>query len=201
MPTGYTADITDKTTLAEFTLRCARNFGALILMRDDPMDAPIPKFQPSEYHVKALEDAQSRLAAAKEMTAEQAAEQVPKYNTDARTNRERQRTERDTLRGNYRRMIAMVEGWQPPTADHVNLKKFMLQQLKESIEWDCPDDGGEFSERCYPNFSGTLSDWIAKAQSSAAHDVEYHAKELAEEVERTNQRNRWVKQLRDSLKP
>ena len=43
MPTGYTADIQDGkiTTLREYALSCARAFGALIMMRDDPHDAPI----------------------------------------------------------------------------------------------------------------------------------------------------------------
>jgi len=37
MPTGYTADLNDgkQVTFQEFTMKCARAFGALIEMRDD----------------------------------------------------------------------------------------------------------------------------------------------------------------------
>lgn len=54
MPTGYTHKIKDGMTFKEYALRCARNFGALMDMRDDPMDAPIPIFTPSGYHEEKL---------------------------------------------------------------------------------------------------------------------------------------------------
>src|SRR6185437_5714856 len=43
MPTGYTYPVTDGkiTQFNDFAMSCARAFGALISMRDDPRDAPI----------------------------------------------------------------------------------------------------------------------------------------------------------------
>ena len=79
MPTGYTLDLYDvkDITFEEFALRCARAFGALISMRDEPIDAPIPeRFEPSDYHLKELEKAKKRLKEVKkwnEETAEQEA--------------------------------------------------------------------------------------------------------------------------------
>lgn len=47
-------------TFPEFAMRCARNFGALIMMRDEPLDAPIPeKFEPSGYYKKEYEKAKA----------------------------------------------------------------------------------------------------------------------------------------------
>jgi hypothetical protein len=43
MPTGYTAPIADGMTFEQFALGCARAFGALVTMRDEPSDAPIPE--------------------------------------------------------------------------------------------------------------------------------------------------------------
>ena len=201
MPTGYTADISATTTFKEFALRCARNFGALILMRDDAMDAPIPEaFEPSDYHRKALDDAKSRLAAAKEMTVSEAARQIQESNQKALSDQKRVTAERDTLLANYRRMAGLVEAWQEPSLDHRNMKKFMLDQLRDSIEWDCPDDGGDFVRRCYSTFAGSPADWIADCIRRAEHDLEYHTKHEREEQERTAARNLWVKQLRESLK-
>ena len=59
MPTGYTAKLMEQgQTFPEFIMSCARAFGALIMMRDDPANAPIPeKFEPSDYHVRALKKA------------------------------------------------------------------------------------------------------------------------------------------------
>lgn len=65
MATGYTCDVSDGkiTTLRDFALRCARAFGALITMRDEPFDAPIPeKFEPhTDYHDKAIREAREQL--------------------------------------------------------------------------------------------------------------------------------------------
>ena len=62
MPTGYTLELYDgkDITFEEFVLKCARAFGALINMRDEPRDAPIPeRFEPSYYHLKELIKAKS----------------------------------------------------------------------------------------------------------------------------------------------
>ena len=60
---SYTYELVDKKlTFPQFAMRCARAFGALIEMRDDSMDAPIPdEFSPSDYHVKAKAKAEETL--------------------------------------------------------------------------------------------------------------------------------------------
>lgn len=58
MPTGYTAGVKDGTVtdFKAFVMQCARAFGALIDMRDDPSDVPIPKsFAPSSYGKNILD--------------------------------------------------------------------------------------------------------------------------------------------------
>lgn len=65
MPTGYTAPIYEgkQITFPEFAMQCARAFGALIDMRDDPMDSPIPDaFVPDTYHARELVKAREQLA-------------------------------------------------------------------------------------------------------------------------------------------
>jgi hypothetical protein len=59
MPTGYTAKLYDgDQKFQDFAMECARAFGALIEMRDEPMNAKIPEtFEPSEHHVNGLERA------------------------------------------------------------------------------------------------------------------------------------------------
>ena len=59
MPTGYTARLCDgEQTFKDFAMLCARACGALIEMREDPMDAPIPeKIKRSSYYDEALSKA------------------------------------------------------------------------------------------------------------------------------------------------
>ena len=64
MPTGYTMILTEEKEIdfKEFALRCARNFGALIMMRDEPMDKEIPEeFPVSDYHSKKLNECMEQL--------------------------------------------------------------------------------------------------------------------------------------------
>ena len=73
MPTGYTAAIADGVTFEQFALNCARAFGALIDMRDEPSDAPIPeRFEPSNYHEKKIAEINDELVRLKEMSQDEA---------------------------------------------------------------------------------------------------------------------------------
>lgn len=65
MATGYTHPVAEGTVtdFATFALDCARAFGALITIRDDPPGTPIPdEFTPSTWNAEAKEGAEARLA-------------------------------------------------------------------------------------------------------------------------------------------
>lgn len=115
MPTGYTADIANDISFEQFVWRCARGMGALIMMRDDPYDAPVPEeFKPSTYNAEALKEAQARLTALRSMTPEQvkvAAEEA--YVAEIERWNEH-RDEKQSLRKKYDAMLAKVRAWEPP---------------------------------------------------------------------------------------
>lgn len=195
MPTGYTAAVKDGavTALPEFAMGCARAFGALIMMRDEPADAPIPEFQPSDFNAKALEAAIARQAALKEMDPSACEEAALKaYNAQC-TSRASEIRERTADRERYESMLEQVKGWEPPTNDHQRFKAFMVEQLQESIKFDC----GEYPMSELVHLTG--AQWLAGELQHAQRDIDYHKKAHAEEVERTNGRNAWVKALRESL--
>lgn len=201
MPTGYTSDLTLDTSFRDFAMRCSRAMGAMILMRDDPLDAPIPdEFQPSDYHLKAIDDARSKLAAVSEMSITDAQADLEKHNAAMLKSRKESRDRDVKQRAIYERMIAQVETWTPPTADHVNFKTFMLDQLRESFRFDCHDDKAD-SYDYYKSFDGTADQWREELRSKASRDVSYHAAEWEKEQQRTRERNEWVRNLKQSLKP
>lgn len=196
MPTGYTADVqSGKTTeFRDFALQCARAFGALVLMRDDPNDAPIPEaFPPSTFAAERLVKARAELDRLQSMTpaeAERAATDAHHTAlTQWRERAERRRVERER----YGAMLAKVRAWEPPTVDHLELKKFMLDQLVQSIDFDC---SAEYDEQPTKQ-SG--AEWHAATVKAAEQDIAYSAKSDAEERTRTDGRNRWIQQLRDSF--
>src|SRR5665213_2401224 len=65
MPTGYTSKLYEgkDQSFNEFVMRCARAFGALITMRDDPSDAPIPdEFTADSYYSERIATTTRELA-------------------------------------------------------------------------------------------------------------------------------------------
>lgn len=193
MPTGYTADISKGITFRQYALNCARAFGALIAMRDDPADAPIPeRFEPTDYHANELQQATDRLAQLRLMSPAEAEQAATAAYNSACEERARQVREKDELRAKYEAMLAQVVAWKAPTPDHIEYKNFMEKQIRESIDWDCRIFGD-------PPQQFTGAQWLAEEIRKAEWAINYHIKHDREERERVEGRNGWVKALRDSL--
>lgn len=197
MPTGYTAAIADDITFNDFVMSCARGMSALVMMRDEPMDAPIPeRFEPSDYHTKKIAEAITiidRLAGMTEDEAEQAASDTYEAAIAAQAAAIHCN---DTLREKYNAMLAKVEAWQSPSADHDGFKKFMVEQITSSIDFDC--DNRYYRDQKHTRLTG--AEWRAQEEAKARKDIAYHEAENAKEIERTEARNTWLRQLRESLK-
>lgn len=201
MPTGYTDPVyTKKLTFPEYAMGCARAFGALIMMRDDPADAPIPQeFFPSDYHKKALDSAWEKLTFLKGMSPAEvrlwgSAEQKKQMESLQEIRNKSEDAERIAA---YQRMLAHVEAWEPPTNDHVKFKEFMADQLRQSIEGDAPTRW--YDESISRLAARTPVEMHAYELAEAERSVAYHTKEWDAEVKRTRERNEWVAALRKSL--
>lgn len=195
MPTGYThavqtGEVADFET---FALQCARAMGALIMMRDELMGAPIPeRFEPSTYHRRELEKAEARLLELRSMTPDEVRAAWREKREEAGRRRQEYRERKQVEESRYRAMLAEVEAWEPPTDEHAGLKSFMAEQLRESIRFDCGD--------WLPDADLPAADeWFRAEVEKAEQDIERHRSEDRKERERTEARNRWIQQLRDSL--
>jgi hypothetical protein len=92
-------------------------------------------------------------------------------------------------------MVAQIEEWEPPTGEHVRLKEFMLQQVRDSMPTtDYYDDQIAIVQ------AKDAEELVAERFATLQHNIAYHDQHYAEEVERAKQRTDWVRQLRDSLK-
>jgi hypothetical protein len=195
MPTGYTQIINDKpdTTFGQFTLRCARAMGALIMLRDEPMDAPIPDNvgYVSTYHAERVQSATDDLVKYSAMDDEDCEIAAEKEYKQALADYRERMLEKKTQARNYGAMLGQVLAWKPPTAEHKGMKEFMEKQLRESIEFDCytPDKPVKQSG----------PEWKAAKIASAIHSLDYSTKSQKEDEERNKGRNEWIKALRDNL--
>lgn len=193
MPTGYTAMIEegDGCTFEEFVWLCARNFGALVLMRDHPLGARVPeKFEPSDYNAKRMEEARAELRRLDEMTPTEIDAAIKAEREEIIAVNTKYALEHRRKKERYEAMRRCVEKWKPPSPDHQGLKEFMLDQIRISMD-DRP------YQRELPECDPTA--WLAGKKQEAQRSLAYHTTAHAEEIERTNGRNLWVQQLRESV--
>jgi len=198
MPTGYTSKIYDgeQVTGKEFIMTCARAFGALIEMRDEPMGAQIPEeLKVDTHHEKQLERSKQELNNYKNMPIEEIQELVDETYKKKIEENKKYYNEKLELKNRYERVLAEVEQWKLPSPEHQNLKDYAIRQLEESILFDC----GHIEDYAKEVKKETAEEYIQRQIDSCLWNIEYHQKEWDKEVKRTNERNLWIKQLRDSL--
>lgn len=193
MPTGYTAKVADGTitSLKDYALICARAMGALVTMRDLPADAPIPKIlEPNDYYsnkiaetksrmtqILGLSDAESELFARTEYLLK-----TEEYN--------KERSKQEKVKSRYEAMIAQVESWDCKAE---GLKDFMLGQLRSGLDFDYVKHYNPEPEKI------TGKEWLEKTLNELEKALAYYQEGHEKEIARTNDRNRWLKALWESL--
>jgi len=197
MPTGYTDGVSrgEITDFKVYALRCARAFGACIMLRDEPVTDEIPEFEPSDYNQKRLDEAQKQLAEFDAMTV---ADKLAMFERESieriKAAKEGIERKREQL-GRYNAMLEKAKAFKAPTPDHSEYAKFLVSQLEESIRFD---GGGDYYEKQLEE-TQTFDDWCVSKKRSLLHDIKHHQKGMKEEIKKTEKRNKWVHDLKASL--
>ena len=190
MTTGYTYIIEEKEdlTLREFTLRCARAFGACVEQRDDSVDV-LPRIpEASTYHLDSLRKEKAHLLELEGTSKEAIA---------ALFNAECERYEREgkasiaNCKEKERRYLAMrekVAAWQPPLEDHEGLKKFMLEQIDM-----CTSDWEPFVYDL--RGTSTAEKWFAARLEVVRDSIAYHEKHYKKDLEHYAKKKEWIASL------
>lgn len=194
MATGYTQAILDGATFEQFAMGCARAFGANIMMRDEHPSTPIKPYEVDPYHIEQVAEAQRRVDAAATMTLREAGIAAQTEYEEALERREECLADRRRSRAKYEAMLAEVKAWEPPTPDHAKLKKYMEEQILDSIKWDCSEDGYPLPKK------KTGAQWLDEEMFEAQRSLEYHERLLKEEREHVAKSNAWNEALFNSLR-
>lgn len=195
MPTSYTEPLHSGTpiTFEQFVLRCSRAMGAAIMQRDESLDVEIQLREVSDYEIAAVDLAGNALAQAlqrtdEEWTALQAATiaKAEQFRTDYVA-------KKNGIRERYVAMFEQVRAWKPPTAEHLELKKFMVDQIEESLRFDV----GTYE----PTVPAELpvAEFREQEVGKLARDLGRATERLEQERERVRGQNAWVIALRESL--
>jgi hypothetical protein len=199
MPTGYTSDIENDISFEDYALSCARAFGACMHQRDNSSKEK-PKFRTeSSYHVDALSEAKKTIA---ELEAMAGVNDRTKYGNkvieEEEASNQKSFNKKIVLKNKYDAMLIKVYNWYPPTPEHEQLKKFMIDQINESINFDC--DTKYDMERLTQLSKVNPLDKYKEALQRAYKNAEYHEMELMKERERNADANKWISVLYDSLR-
>ena len=197
MPTGYTCDVAEGkiTTLNDFAMLCARAFGVCIDMRDASLDTPIPeRFEPNtDHHDKRITELSERLSTLQNMTDDELEADCREAHEKSLTRRREYLEEKGRTRECYERMLDQVKSWKVP--EELNeLRGFMIEQLSESIRFDC---GGDYVPDIVPMMSAAL--WREIQMASIGKDLSRWRENRIEEIQRVEKRNVYLKLLRASL--
>lgn len=200
MATGYTGVVTKNPnlTFTDFASQCARGMGAFIMQRDDSSDtAPIWQDKVSSYYKRAVKKAKDQIARLSKMNKARRAKYIAEQRDHKRDYYLKAIGEAVVNRVRYTKMLLQVDAWQPPTADHVGFKKFMVQQLTDSIRFDCDRDWlqKELNKLDGKSDDDLWQDLLTQAQ----RDLDYATKSLADEKSRTAERNAWKLALAQSI--
>lgn len=194
MPTGYTYPVVEGkiTEFPEFAMSCARAFGALISMREEPMDAPVPEeFAPNtDYYDKRIAAGKARLGELLVMTSAEAAAAALAEHEKAIADRDRYLVDKGVEVSRINSMLAKVRAWEPPSPDHAEVKKFMVDQLSISLP-------GNYVPTIPSLLDGPA--WRSAQIADLDKQIIRDQSERDKEIERAAGRTEWVKKLRASL--
>lgn len=198
MPTAFTAMIGEENaTFNEFVWACARGFGALLCMRDDRGDSPIPlKLESNGYYESALQNAKTELEELQAKPDSYFESLSVKEAVDSPLELQHRELKRQELLKKYESALKDVVEWQVPSQEHVKLKEFMLNQLKESITYDCVLQRVKSKDE---PVTLSASDIKAMRVKSARSSVQYYERLVKENVESIDGCNLWLKGLQDSV--
>lgn len=200
--TGYTYELVEKNqSFNQFVWSCARAFGALVMMRDDPSGAKIKLIQePSKYYIESLEEAKEKLEQLLKL-------KTKKEKTDYALNvkQERLKALHDSINNETRKkenkiiadMIVKVKSWNPPILEHKSLKDFMLDQLTSSLNNN--EDKSYYYEQIETINNMSLIEIYEQDLKNTLESVQYRQQSYEEEVKRTKERTAWLTALNNSV--
>lgn len=196
MPTGYTYQLCEEEiSFEKFACNCARAFGACITLIDEPLSTPIPeKFEPDDYYLKEIKGSKKEL---KKLSSFDDDKKIKWGKNKQKKDIEQNEKYLNKIKEQNQRlknMIKQVKEWIPPSKDHEHFKEFMIKQLEISI-----DDPIYTKEQITNIKTMKPLDLFNEKVQKLKDDIIYNEKHYKEECDRINERNLWIKQLRDSL--
>ena len=201
MPTGYTDGILKGTTktFPDFAKKCMWAF--CIHLKEVSTDKYEPR-KPSDYYPKELKKAERHLKMIENYSDKQIVSLAKKRLMESKRAYIGYIKTAENNRKKLKKILSEINVWYPPTDEHLNFKKFMLEQIDTTMRFD--GDSKYYQEEL-EKIEQRIKDIKADTSRTemferANGDVEYHKKHLDEDIKNCEATNKWVDDLMKSLK-
>ena len=203
MPTGYTAPILEGkiTNFKDYAKLCMRAFGATIHMRDESLETEYVKRTPDNYHTNSLKKYQERFDELTNMSDE---ELFNEKTSEIKKNIEYRKQKFIEENDNRLKLLSILEDvdkWKPPTEEHQGIKKFMREQITETLKYDAEPKYHELQIKEYEEKLGNIN--VSEIREEYFKDIKqkikYQTEQIYEEIKRVDSSNKWVETFLNSL--
>lgn len=184
MPTGYTAPVIDGeiTTAQEFAYECSKAF-VWSFREGNQLTYPVV----DDYYQKSLDESMAELAAWDALNEEGRYAKWSDAVIVMETRREEARKESEEAFKRLFKVRTEVEKIRVPET-HANFKKFMIEQLNETIKYE-----GTFKEEYYQ--MPTYPEWADAQRGYILRSVEHAAKRMQEIEQNVAESRQWISTL------
>lgn len=199
MPSGYTEGILSGTIndLNDFIWMCARGFGAFITQKDNIDEPPILKEKPNPYYKNKIKQLLKKQQKYNEYTDNDWQSTYLKYIEDQLKDIDNNIKEKIESKEKYENILNQVKEWIPPNENFHKLKSFMINQIEESIDFDC--DTSFWQERKNKISNLKLEQYKRNVLNDINESLISNKEYYDEEVQRVKERNQWKQQLIESI--
>jgi len=195
MGTCFTEGIKDNISFEDFAMDCTRAF--IYAYRDLPGNCKLlEKIEPDiDYYVGKLKETEKNIEYYTNISDDDLQKEIDeRYNRKKKTNTEYNIKQKEN-QIKFKNMLKKVKEWQPPTEKHINLKKFMIEQIEKSFEY--LDDLNEDLEK--ENRSIDIIEYRKEKLDNLKDDLQDSKDEIQKELDYVESTNLWLKQLKESL--
>jgi hypothetical protein len=198
MATNYTCKIAenDDYTFIEYARDIATGFAALSHSHVMTIDTrnPLPLKEPSSYYIGEREKVKKELETLQNRTLD---EWCKEYETEMQSRKDEwlnRKAKNISNKKKYTDMLKQAYSFSVPSPDFIDFKKFMIQQIESSIQWENNMDWSNY-------FEPTFDDWKNECIESCKSSIQYYTQRDREYREELKIHNKWILDLEDALKP
>lgn len=196
MASSFTCDIQKGQSFEDFVLKCAHHFD--VSMREKSLDEPFEEIKPDNYYLNKKKTLLIKLKNLDFVLEKDVRIEQENYYNERIRKAKLSLNESKKLKKCYEKMLKDINQWIPPSENHTALKKFMIEQILESIEYDCETKYDKLYLK--EKFKFNFKEYIKKEKEYLINEIKECDRRYFIHVKECELRNRWIRELKNSLK-